>query len=152
MVCCTSRINRHREFDFFQLFVFTFLTSLFARSGSKYMSVKNARLSAHSFACVISAIQVYYAAEMMNVMWICIFGSRYINWTPSVPTSAGTDAKTILNCTSNSQYPFKSANSFRRLPRVDGFVAIGIATPFQPSPSVHCSSHFGIFRLLHDVR
>ncbi|PPQ68480.1 hypothetical protein CVT25_008406 [Psilocybe cyanescens] len=40
---------------------------------------------------------VYYAAEMMNVMWVCIFGQRYINWVPSMPASAGTDAKTILN-------------------------------------------------------
>ncbi|KAH9487256.1 Allantoin permease [Psilocybe cubensis] len=64
----------------------------FGSKGSKWFVVLRGLIG-----IVWYAIQVYYAAEMMNVMWICIFGSRYINWTPAVPASAGTDAKTILN-------------------------------------------------------
>ncbi|KDR68705.1 hypothetical protein GALMADRAFT_1024794 [Galerina marginata CBS 339.88] len=43
------------------------------------------------------AIQVFYAAQLMNIMWICVFGHIYKDWNPPVPSSAGTDAKTIMN-------------------------------------------------------
>ncbi|KAF4623810.1 hypothetical protein D9613_001476 [Agrocybe pediades] len=44
-----------------------------------------------------AAATVYYMAELMNIMFTCVFGYKYKDWNPAMPTSAGTDAKTILN-------------------------------------------------------
>jgi len=74
---------------------FIFLTIRY-RSGSKYNDILPSAEKLNTMH--ISAIQVYYMAELMNIMFTCVFGYKYKDWNPAVPASAGTDAKTILNC------------------------------------------------------